>query len=364
LTETPDEETQGASELGDSVPAQAPDPAPQQDPVPARKRRVRRTKKSKLLDEAKKSLDLWSFLKGLAPADEVRFTVRGARIGTTSGDGEAIGLAMQRYTRFLRVLDADPLVDSLVFGNSATITFRANPDEIARAQAELVAVLAQVLELIGVEPVSDEAPVPVTAEDLTARLAELSDDQRDELETSVQRAVTDVQAAAAAIAQLIAAPASAAPEEAVAYGTSVAEAYKSFATAVARSKVEVEVDDPGEASVSLDVEKAERVVEELRAASEATTEMVTVFGLLSQADAEVHGFGLRLAASARRPEELKGKRMVRGTYRPDVGTAIRDNGLWGTEVLADILVERDALISTSTIRPPKYTLVGVRARYS
>jgi hypothetical protein len=89
---------------------------------------------------------------------------------------------------------------------------------------------------------------------------------------------------------------------------------------------------------------------------------VTAIGTLSLADQEQHRFGLRLDPDVAKPQALKGKRVVRGTYLPKVEAEIRDKSLWGKEVRASILVVRDALISTSNIRPPSYTLVDVEPR--
>ena len=361
------EESEGKPpERGQDEVGPNPDPPagdqPAAAPSPEKKKRFRRSKKSKLLDEAREdpALTRWTFFKGLAD-DAVRFVVRGRGIGSTSGDGEALGLAMQRYAKMLRVLDADTQVGGLAFGNSAIIEFRASAAELQRAQAA-----RQEAERLIAGAVPDESSLSVelSALELDERLERLPEKQRKEFENAMRAGVTNLQVAAAAAARLIAAPASAAPKEAVAYGVEVAEAYRGLARAVSRSNLELEIESPGEESVNLDAEKATRVVEELRLASEPTSETITVFGVLSQADQEVRGFGLRLAPDAARPSELKGKRLLKGTYRPDAGVAIRDQGLWGKEVRARVFVERDALISTSTIRPATYTLMSVEPRYT
>jgi hypothetical protein len=82
--------------------------------------------------------------------------------------------------------------------------------------------------------------------------------------------------------------------------------------------------------------------------------------LLSIADATQKMFGLQLDPKARKPQALRGKRVIRGSYTPEVEARIIERGLWGRRVRADIEVERDPLISTSTIRPPAYRLLDVR----
>jgi hypothetical protein len=84
-----------------------------------------------------------------------------------------------------------------------------------------------------------------------------------------------------------------------------------------------------------------------------------VYGVLQVADAIQHGFALRLDPRRERDPLLRGKRIIRGTYTPRAGDMIRDLGLWGKRVRARIEVERDALVSTSTIRPASYTLLEV-----
>ena len=105
------------------------------------------------------------------------------------------------------------------------------------------------------------------------------------------------------------------------------------------------------------------MAEELKASTEPRETTITAFGTLSIANQELHGFGLRLDRDATRDPLLKGKRVVNGTYLPEVEAKIRDENLWGSEVRATLLVVRDALISTSTVRPATYTLVDVEPRH-
>jgi hypothetical protein len=110
--------------------------------------------------------------------------------------------------------------------------------------------------------------------------------------------------------------------------------------------------------------KATRVAEELKASTEPRETTITAFGTLSIANQELHGFGLRLDRDAKRDPLLRGKRVVNGTYLPEVETKIRDENLWGSEVRATLRVIRDALISTSTVRPATFILLDVEPRYS
>jgi hypothetical protein len=104
------------------------------------------------------------------------------------------------------------------------------------------------------------------------------------------------------------------------------------------------------------------VAEALREVTEPRRFTVTVYGTLQIADAIQHGFGLRLDPKGDRPPELRGRRVIRGTYTPRAGDLIRDRGLWGKSVRAQLRIERDALVSTSAIRPPVFTLLDVEER--
>jgi hypothetical protein len=297
----------------------------------------RREKKKKL-----KALGGWWFFERHTPGEVVRFRLTGDKIGQHSGDGEAIGAALQRLTRLLRSLDAHPTFENLVWGNSVELEFRARDAEVTRAQERL----AKAHEL------EEEAEAANQAEAF-----------EDEIDATLEEAVPDLLLAVALAADLFEAPASGAPEAAVRLGTDVTQAYKSLAIAIARSGLTLTAPDPdADREIRLTPVRAEAIGEALRTVTEPVSQLVTAFGTLSIADATQDGFGLRLDLDMPRPALLRRRRLIRGTYDPAAGRAIRDDGLWGKEVKATILVEQDALVSTSTIRPPHFTLKAVEAR--
>jgi hypothetical protein len=172
--------------------------------------------------------------------------------------------------------------------------------------------------------------------------------------------VTDLQVATVLAADLFEVPASDAPVRAVNLGTAVAQKYRSLATALASGGLTVVLDAPNrEDPATLSPNKAERVADALKEVTQPRTFTEVVIGTLSIADATQKMFGLALDPGRRKPPSLRGKRLVRGRYTPAVEELMRDRGLWGRRVRATLEVKQDALISTSTIRPPEYRLIDV-----
>ena len=97
----------------------------------------------------------------------------------------------------------------------------------------------------------------------------------------------------------------------------------------------------------------------LREVQEPRVFDIVAVGVLAMADSLHRQFALTLDASAGRPEVLKRKRIVRGDYPAAIGDVIREGGWWGNRVSATIRVRRDGVISSSTVRPPTFTLVNV-----
>jgi hypothetical protein len=228
-------------------------------------------------------------------------------------------------------------MERFAFAQSAHIWLRASDEEISRAEQHL------------------------------QRAKRLQRESRaeldDEVEAALIQAVTDVQVGLTLAADLLEVPPQEAPREAVSLGADVAVAYKSLATGSAANKVSVVVprlDRPE--SVVLTPAKASLVKEALREIEEPEEMLVDAYGVLSMADALLHEFALRLDPRGDRPAELRNKRIVRGTYEARVGDAIRDRGLWDRSVRARIRIETDAIVSTSAIRPPTFTLVDVEER--
>ncbi len=323
-------EADGSGTSGTPVPANSPVAAPS-----------RRAQRKQMLKEAKERLGGWSFFERHAPGEPIRVVVDGDLIGATSGDGPTLGTMILRAANLLVSLGAEAELESLAFGKSVTITFRAPDAETARAAEKLEGARQ-------LEGAAEGAP---------------SAEQQDEISRALREALTDVVVAAEMASELVSVPSARAPEVAVSYGSGVAEAYRTLANAVVKADVTVTIEALDREPAQLTPSKASRVAEELREATQPTEHTITAFGTLALANKEQHGFGLRLDPDARRDPVLKGKQVVHGTYRPEVEEEIIERNLWGREVRATLLVVRDALVSTSTIRPPTYTLIEVESRH-
>jgi hypothetical protein len=312
IPEAPDEEPLDQNGATD-------EPTPGPTPPPRRRELIRA--KSEELGE------IWSQAVALDPREAFEIVVRGENIGTDGGSAAVLGTVLTRLAALIKSLGGgNAYVEHLAFANSAHIKFRPTNEDAARSEADL------------------DAARHTDDPDTAARL------YRD--------AVPRVHVAAALAADLIESSATEAPVHAVELGSGVAQAYKSFANAVAKNNVEVEVDPAGSESARLTPEKARRVVDTLRTVSTPQEFELVVFGILSLADAIHHEFGLRLDAQARREHPfLRGKQVIRGSVTPLVEDAIRDRGIWGKRVRATVRVRRDAVISTATVRPASYSLV-------
>lgn len=303
--------------------------------------RSTRAQKKQLLREAKERLAEWSFFAAHDPGEPIRIVVEGDSIGATSGDGEAIGTMILRASKLLRAFGTTPMLEQLQFGSSVELEFRAPETEVTSATNKLA-------EARRLAAAAGPSPTP---------------EQSKEIDLTLGGAVTSILVAAQAASDLVSVPSQDAAEAAVAYGTQVAEAYKTLASAVAKADVTLTIDVPDHEPVQLTAPKALRVAEELREATETIEQEITAFGVLSIADQEQHGFGLRLDPDARRHPFLRRKRVVHGTYLPAIEHQIREQGLWGNEVRATLLVVRDPIVSTSSIRPQRFVLRAVEPRF-
>jgi hypothetical protein len=303
-------------------------------------RKAKRSRKRALKKEMEAKLGHWSFFSEHDPNTPIRLVVEGEHIGADSGDGEAIGLMIVRLSKLFSSLGGRPQLQSLAFGSSVTIDFRAPDSEGARAEKQLEEA-RRLSDAAGGSPSYEQAGA---------------------IESALRGALTDVVVAAELAADLLSVSSTDAPEVAGSFGGQVAGAYKTLANAVSQAQVTLIIEAPSHERTQLTPTKAARVAEALRTSTEARELTIKAFGTLSLANQEQHGFGLRLDRDAARHEVLKGKRVVNGIYLPEVETKIRDHGLWGREVRATLRVVRDELISTSAIRPPTFTLIDVEPR--
>jgi hypothetical protein len=315
------------AEGGDTPAADAGEEAatePAEEPAAPRRGQRRRLEKAK-----KEELGNWAFFETHDPSQTSEVILRGEGIGANGGDAEKIGNTIARVAHLFKTLvDGEAYMHALAFQSSVHIWFRPSTEEIARAEREL------------------------------QRAKETRDERV--AKHALEEAVTDIQVATALAADLLEASPVEAPVRAVTLGTNVAQAYKSLAATVVRGRLSVTLEAPErDEPVQLTARKAERVAEALKEVTQPEKFKEVVFGTLSLADAMQKTFGLIFDPGSLRSETFKGKRVIRGSFTPKVEDVIRDKGLWGKRVRATIEVERDALVSTSRIRPPEYRLLDV-----
>jgi hypothetical protein len=304
----------------------------EEEPAPPRSQRRR------LVKEKREQLARWDFFQAHQPGEPYEVVVRGEGISSEGGNAAKIGAAIFRIARLLEELvsgDAD--MRALRFANSVHIEFRPTRTETLRAEAQL-------------EEARKLRAKPEPRKKSDERL----------MQRTLEDALTNIQVATALAADLIDATAREAPEHAVRLGTSVAQSYKTLANTVARERLTLYVEAPErEEDARLSPNKAERVAEALREVTETTRFIEVVVGTLSIADATQKTFGLAFERGARKPEIFRNRRLIRGSYTPEVEDLIIERGLWGRRVRATIEVERDRVVSTSTIRPPEFRLLDV-----
>ncbi len=115
---------------------------------------------------------------------------------------------------------------------------------------------------------------------------------------------------------------------------------------------------PGVTVSSIEAAKAHRT---LSREGESETDDFVVVGHLSMADDHLNRFVLRLFKNAPRPPQVKGKQVIRGTFDEHVGDLVKERGLWGKEVEAEVHLERERAETVATPRDPKFVLRSVKA---
>lgn len=244
-----------------------------------------------------------------------------------------IGAAIEHLANLYRDLGGGtPYISNFAFGNSVRITIEPSRTEASRARAALE----------------------------NARELRASGAPREDVDAALRAAVSDVEIAAVLAADILSAPIDETPLRVAELGQDVAVTTRSLAVALAREHVSVSLAVPGKPErTNLSAARAQRVADVLREVQEPTSFEIEAPGVLSMADALHRQFALSLAANWERPEELKGKRVIRGEYDVAVGEMIRDRSFWGNRVVATIHVTRDAVISSARLRPPAFRLVDV-----
>jgi hypothetical protein len=143
-------------------------------------------------------------------------------------------------------------------------------------------------------------------------------------------------------------------------GPKGAKAYQQLLKVVAESDdAEVEWESTDREPVTVSSIDAKRAFATLDREGENESAEFTVAGHLSMADAELNRFKLKLPSGAPRPPQLKGKRTVTGVYDDPVGQLVKEQGLWDSDVLAEIRVEREREETVATPRKPSFKLISV-----
>ena len=342
----PDQDDHEATEAEPAEPDQDASDPPDDDPAAApkrgRRKRIIKAKRDELVD--------WVLAEAENLGQPRTVVLRGEGIGRSTAELDKVGSALSRLAGLLKEVGGEPRLGGggLSFANSIHVELRPSEDELRRSSEALRD--ARVLD----------ASLEVETEAESAERREVVRELR-------SSAVPDLDVALALAGDLISAPVDEAPLRAAELGTEVAVAYRSLANAIAKEGValalpSVRVVDakPEVRVVNLSPARAERVAKALSEVDEPTRAVVEVLGKLSLADATKRRFGLDLDPEAPRPEALKRKRVIRGSYTPAAEGTIIAEGLWSTWVHATIEIERDVLISSSRLRPPRYVLVAVR----
>jgi hypothetical protein len=109
---------------------------------------------------------------------------------------------------------------------------------------------------------------------------------------------------------------------------------------------------------SIEAAKAHRT---LSREDETETDDFTALGHLSMADDHLNRFVLRLFKDGPRSPQVKSKQMIRGRFEDQVGELVKEQGLWGADVEAQIHLEREKAETIATPREPKFTLMSAKA---
>lgn len=168
--------------------------------------------------------------------------------------------------------------------------------------------------------------------------------------------------AARTLGQLLAAPADDLVQLALALGPDAATEYKRLLDTLGGDEVTIEWLTPRATryivATSADVRRDYLILDR---PGEERVDTVSVPGTLTMADSRRNRFELSLPSGATRPPLLKGKSVVDGMYDEDVGVRLKAEGLWDTEVMAEIEVTYDEQGTTPVPRAPKYRLLSAEA---
>jgi hypothetical protein len=201
------------------------------------------------------------------------------------------------------------------------------------------------------------------------REVEASDEDFDDLPLRLQTALLpETTLAALATADLLEASEDDVVGAVLAYGTEVTDSYKTLVRHLADADVSMalrfERSDGQEFEINLASEQAAQYSEALTEVGSLETLTVEAVGTLTMADSTTRQIHLTLDPKTPKPLPLRNRRTITADYTAQAGKEIREGGLWDKEVVASFDMTRDRRGTTAHLRPPTFTLMSARARYS
>jgi hypothetical protein len=152
------------------------------------------------------------------------------------------------------------------------------------------------------------------------------------------------------------------------YGTDVTDSYKTLVRHLADADLSMSLrfprTDGEDFTIELASAQAARYKEALTEVGNLETLKVQAVGTLTMADSTSRQFRLTLDPNAPKHPLLRSRRTITADYTAHAGKEVRENGLWDKEVVAQFDMMRDRRGTTAHVRPPTFTLIDVRARYS
>jgi hypothetical protein len=118
---------------------------------------------------------------------------------------------------------------------------------------------------------------------------------------------------------------------------------------------------PGRPAVSVSSIEAAKAHRTLSREGETETDDFVVVGHLSMADDRLNRFVLELFSDGPRPPQVRNKQIIRGKFEEHVGDLVKEHGLWGEDVEAQIHLERERAETVAAPREPVFTLMSAKA---
>lgn len=145
-------------------------------------------------------------------------------------------------------------------------------------------------------------------------------------------------------------------------GVEGAKSYRKLLKAIGDADdAKVTWEAPGRPPITVSSIEAAKSHQTLSREGEIEHDDFTVLGHLSMADDHLSRFVLRLFSDGPRPPQVKHKQLIRGKFEEHVGDLVKDHGLWGKDVEAQIHLERERAETVATPREPVFTLTSAKA---